>query len=313
MTSWSSALLEQLATKLCRAAGLPAPHQRTTIREWELCGVHRLHLPDRTLILKLALPPFTNEPVTLTALAAAGIPVPALHAYTQHADVTGMLMADLGPALHAPTYEQTAGAAAAHLHRPDPLPGHPTVDTAALHDTAVQGLALVDQAHAVGAIANPGPLHAALKHLDQFAALRARDTDRPPYGICHGELHPTALHISTIGQHFVDVPLAHTGPGLLDLASVLGVRAVDVNAMRTLISSYVRTGGHPDAGADRGGLDSARWALGWHRVLSALRHLRQAGADQPVDGVGHLSPSPPPNDDVGAAERQLRAAIQLLE
>ncbi|WP_250009727.1 phosphotransferase [Actinoplanes sp. M2I2] len=303
MNGWHPAELERLAADLCQAAHLPAPTRADTIREWHLSGVRRLHLPGRTLILKYARPPFANEPRALATLAAAGIPVPELHAHTRHGTTTGMLLTDLGPALRAPSLPETAAAAAAHLHRPDPLPGHPTINTDTLKDAPGRALALVDQAHATGAIADPGELHTTLKRLDHITARRAADADRPPYGICHGELHPTAIHISAAGQHILDVPLAHTGPGLLDLASILGMRTTNVPAMDALINAHVQAGGHRDTQAPRAGLAPARWALGWHRVISALWHLHQA-----TDQTHTVDQS-----DTAAAERQLRAAVDLLE
>ena len=71
--------------------------------------------------------------------------------------------------------------------------------------------------------------------------------------------------------------------------------------MNMLITSYVQAQGHRDAHANRAGLDPARWALGWHRAMSALWHLQQLATGT---NTGH---------DLAVANRQLHTAIQLLE
>ncbi|GAA1801536.1 hypothetical protein GCM10009682_24350 [Luedemannella flava] len=101
--------------------------------------------------------------------------------------------------------------------------------------------------------------------------------DRQPFGLCHGELHPTSLHRGPAGLRLLDFGKAFHGPGLLDLATWFGTRhRPDHDRVAHLLGLYVAAGGHPDALASRGGLPAATWALGWHRVWAAAWFIEQA-------------------------------------
>ncbi|MFI6763817.1 hypothetical protein ACIBF5_32310 [Micromonospora sp. NPDC050417] len=119
--------------------------------------------------------------------------------------------------------------------------------------------------------------------------------------------NPSAIHIGPAGRHLVDLDLAlaHTGPGLLDLASWYGTRdAPSQHSLERLINGYIACGGDPATNTDRGRVPAAVWALGWHRVASAVWHLVQVVRDAARDRVDPA--------DLRAARRQLATAAILL-
>lgn len=84
------------------------------------------------------------------------------------------------------------------------------------------------------------------------------------------EWHPTSVHIGPAGTHLLYFARAFRGPGLPDLASWQGtIDDPDPERLRDTVAAYVAAGGPKTATADRGGLDAASWALGWHRVWAA--------------------------------------------
>ncbi|MGI9002841.1 MAG: hypothetical protein ACR2GH_14460 [Pseudonocardia sp.] len=297
--------VDELRRRLAAQAGLPTTGVvREPIRVWRLSGVERLRAIGTSVVFKYALPPFTGEHRVLTWVAAQGVPVPEVRAAMTLDGMLGMILDDLGPPVRAPT-EHDATALAAHLHTVAPAPwldrlGEP--DLAALPGRA---LACLDQLRATGRFADADDLVGWLHRLDRMAETRAVGAERPPFGQLHGELHPTAVHISATGRYLLDFAMAITGPGLLDLAAWSGLR-LPANPARTrwLIEQYVHHGGHPDAVTDRGGLPAERWTLGWHRV-EAAHWLLSCGAD------GIDAPDTDPRHIV-VLRRQLTGALDLL-
>ncbi|MFI6761139.1 hypothetical protein ACIBF5_18575 [Micromonospora sp. NPDC050417] len=287
------------------AAGLPAPTRRLPIRVWRLSGVERVLLANgATVVLKYAKAPFAREAQALTIAAARRIPVPTLRAATTVDGVLAMIISDLGQSSRPP-HRADVATAAVRLHEGGPAPELPTVNQSTLQALPGQCLALVDHLHNTGRITNPEQLKRPLTALASDARRLAADTERPPYGLCHGELHPSAIHIGQAGWHLLDLALAHTGPGLLDLASWYGTRdAPKQHTFERLITEYIASGGDPAANTDRGRLPAAAWALGWHRITSAAWHLGQAVRDAARDWVDPA--------DLRAAHRQLATAAVLL-
>lgn len=275
------------------------------IRIWRLSGVERLHLADgSSAVFKYALAPFTGEHKVLADLAAQGLPMPGLRAARVLNGMLGMILADLGPPDREPT-EQDAAVAAVRLHAAAPPPWLDTLDEPALAALPGRALACLDQLQATGRYADTGDLHEHLTALDQVAGLRAAGAGRPPFGMCHGELHPSALHIGPHGWRLLDFAMAIAGPGLLDLAAWPGLRLpADPPRTRRLIEQYVHAGGHPEALADRGGLPAEYWALGWHRVQAAhwLLNCAAIGIDGPDTDARHVT----------VLRRQLTGALDLL-
>jgi hypothetical protein len=169
-----------------------------------------------------------------------------------------------------------------------------------------QALARLHQLRAAGRFTDADDLVEVLTTLDRLAVTRAQGAELRPWGLCHGELHPSAIHIGRAGHwHVLDFAMAATGPGLLDLAAWSGLRRpANPPATRRLINCYVRHGGHPDALTDRGGLPVEYWALGWHRIQAArwLLGCATSGIDPPSTDPRHLV----------VLRRQLTGAHDLL-
>jgi hypothetical protein len=191
------------------------------------------------------------------------------------------------------------------LHATTPAPWLDALGEPELAALPSQALACLGQLQVAGRFPDASDLLGHLTALDQMAPTRATGAARPPVGPCHGELHPSALHVSPAGWHLLDFAMAFTGPGLLDLAAWSGLRRpADPPRTRRLITQYVHSGGHRDALVHRGGLAAEHWALGWHRVQAATWLLTCAatGADEPATDPRHLP----------VLRRQLTSARQLL-
>lgn len=248
---------------------------RETIYTGPYSVVERLTLPDGTtaVLKRTDARLFPLEPAALAAAARAGAPVPDLYATCTHADTTHLLMQDVGPA-HRTAEPSDVAYAAARLHR---YAAHvrqgDLLDEAGLTDLPARGARAVQRIPAE----HPGSLAAIrrlLARIAEQAVERAAGAHLPPFGLCHGELHPSAVHLGTGGVVLLDLAVAHTGPGLLDLAAFFGsTTRPDPAAMRHLIHQYVEAGGRPSTAAPRGGLAAEAWALGWHRVHAAIWHL----------------------------------------
>jgi aminoglycoside/choline kinase family phosphotransferase len=290
---------------LLAALGVPAVVDSEPIRIWRLSGVERLRLPDEaSVVFKYATAPFTGEHEVLAELYRQGQPVPRVRAATVADGMLAMILDDLGRPIREPT-ELDAAVAAVRLHDATAPTGLDTLDEPALAALPSRSLACLEQLQAAGRYTDTSDLRDHLTALADVAATRATGADRPPFGLCHGELHPSAVHIGQDGWRVLDFAMALHGPGLLDLAAWSGLRRPpDPPRTRALIERYVHTGGHPDALADRGGLPAEYWALGWHRVQAAhwLLDCAIAGIDGPDTDARHIT----------VLRRQLTGAVDLL-
>ena len=279
------------------------------IRAWRLSHVERLHLPrplrrgHRSVVFKAALAPFLTEHEVLAEIGAQ-LPVPRLLAVRREADVLGMLLEDLGDPVR-PSTQTDALAAALAVHATSVPLGLAVLDSPQLAGLPGRARGLWRRLCAAGRYPDTEDLDQLLAGLEWVAASRARGARLRPFGMCHGELHPSAVHIGTRAWRVLDFAMAFRGPGLLDLASWPGLGSpADPAATRTLIRAYVAAGGHPEALADRGGLPAERWALGWHRVHAAHWHLHCAATG--IDG-----PDTDPHT-IEVLRRQLGGAVDLL-
>lgn len=297
-------VVEGLRHELSTAAGLAEPVRREPVRVWRLSGVERLHLPGgRTVVFKYATAPFTDEDRALRCAADHGVPVPALHAAAVRRGLLGMVMEDLGAHVRVAA-DTDAVLAAARLHRTGPVPDLATFGQRVLETLPATALAYLDQLRADDRFTDPA-IGASLHTLDRAARERAAGADLPPFGLCHGELHPTSLHIGAAGWRLLDLAKAFNGPGLLDLATWQGTRnPPDPIRLQRMIRGYVAAGGHRAACAERGGLPAELWALGWHRVSAATWYLQQAARNIHDEATDHSI--------AAVVRRQLAAAAILL-
>jgi hypothetical protein len=301
----ATATAEALRQELTILARLGSPVRREPIRTWRLSHVERLHLPDgRTAVFKCTGEPFCGEADALHWAAHHNVPVPALHAATIHSGVLGMILEDLGEQTRAAT-DATAAMAAARLHTTGPIPDRPPLGRAALQALPAAARAHLAQLHAEGRFPDTDDIRHTLTRLERLAGRRAIGAELPPFGFCHGEFHPTSLHIGWSGWRLLDFGMAHNGPGLLDLATWLTTRLpANLPRMRNLIKAYAGAGGAGTASTHRGGLPPENWALGWHRVHAATWQLEQAA--QGVNDAG-TDPACAP-----VVRRQLNGALKLL-
>ncbi|GAA3412512.1 hypothetical protein [Streptosporangium vulgare] len=244
------------------------PVEREEIRVWARSGVERLHLADGTsVVFKYAEGPFAAEDHALAVAEEGGLPVPARLAVDRTPGLLGMLLTDLGPAGRQATDAEGA-ALAVRVHAICDTKDLPTMDGGCLAAMPEQIRARL--AHLDGPGCDLGALTETARGLAKVADARSVGTDLPPFGLCHSEWHPTSVHLTKTETHLLDFARAFHGPGLLDLASWHGtIDAPDTGKLNELITSYVAAGGPEEAAASRGGLSSARWALGWHRVWVA--------------------------------------------
>ncbi|WP_328415004.1 aminoglycoside phosphotransferase family protein [Micromonospora sp. NBC_00389] len=298
-----AALAHQTRRDLLTAAGQEQTGWQA-IQHWELSRVERLFLTDgSSVICKIATAPFTGEATLLRTLNERGAAVPTLHGYTLRPQTIGMLMNDLGDPIRAATTAEAA-AAACWVHAV-PTPTLPTFDQQTLASLPKQAIAALTALRLQERFLHTGHIEALLERLAAVAKRRADGAEREPFGLCHGEFHPTSLHVSRTGCHLLDWAKAFTGPGLLDLATWFGTRTpTDPTELTHLIGAYVAAGGNVEAHANRGGLPPAQWALGWHRMWAAWWFLTTAAA-------GHHQPHTDSHHS-RVVHRQLKAAVQLL-
>lgn len=249
---------------LLTEAALPDQYDRQPIRVWARSGVERLTFDGgASVVLKYAETPFDTEDHILIAAAGAGLPVPAVHASAHVGDLLVMLIEDLGNARRQADIDDGARAAV-QIHTVTNLPGLPTLGQKDLSNLPVNASEILTRYDA------PDDAVAAASALTSAAATRAMGADLAPFGLVHSEFHHTSLHVTDDGVRILDLARALIGPGLLDLASWSGtIDSPDVESLWNLIDLYRAEGGAPEASADRGGIDAAAWALGWHRVWAA--------------------------------------------
>jgi hypothetical protein len=255
----------RLLPSLLADAGLPADPAREPLRVWDHSGVERLRFPDRaSVVLKYADAPFDREHLVLRLAARQGIPVPRVQAAQTIPGALLMIMDDLGePSREASDHD--GARAAVRLHAADPAAG----TWLARVDTATLAAMPHRMATRLAGLHLPEPAGLA-RALTAAAAHRASGAELPPFGLCHSEFHPTSLHIGLRDWRLLDLARTFIGPGLLDLASWHGtIGDPDTALTEALIESYAAGGGHKQALAERGGLDAASWALGWHRIWVA--------------------------------------------
>lgn len=276
------ALLDEVLRQLWLS---PDQVARDPIRVWPMSGVERLTCHEgegETLVLKYARGPFAGEPRVLRHAARHRLPVPRVFADAAMHESDGtcgcmvMVMEDLGRPLHEVGLADAA-AAAVEVHGVPPLGERPVLTSRALAELPALALRrlgnLQDEGRWLG-----GRIPALLKRLAVVAPSRARDAECPPYGLVHGEFHPSSLMVDRHGQRRVlDMARACTGPGLFDLVSWQGTTsAPDRNALRDLLAAYVAHGGIDEAFAERAGLPAVEWAIGWHRVWICQWYIEQA-------------------------------------
>ncbi|PWR14859.1 aminoglycoside phosphotransferase [Micromonospora sicca] len=303
-TQWTRPTVDVLRQHLLAETGSTMTASEV-IRIWELSGVERLHLSNgASMIFKFAVTPFTTEADILINLAGHGIPVVAVKAWAVRDHTLGMLTEDLGVPLRLAT-ENDAATAAVRLHAIPSLAYLDTFDEEALTSLPERGLAALAALQREGRFLNAKDIKRALQRLAPLARTRAVGAERPPFGVCHGEFHPTSLHVGTDGTRLLDVAKAFNGPGLLDLATWFGTRApAKPQSLNRLIHAYIHVGAHPDAASCRGGLPADQWALGWHRIWAAHWFLAHAAARH----HGRMT------DDAHRSiiRRQLTGAVTLL-
>lgn len=270
--------LDSVCEDLCQRAGLAIPTKRAAIRVWALSGVQRLTLADgHTVIVKYATAPFMGEAQVLTAAAHAGAPVPAVHAATIHNKKLIMIVEDLGEPVRQPNdIDGAAAAAALHQKRIEPG-GLPVWGEAQLADIPSHAVALLTGLRAGGRFATAADLLRPLELLARDAPHLAAGAETPPFGVMHGEFHPTALHIGSTGLRVIDFAMAFVGPGIFDLAAWQGTRQPpDPARIDNQLHAYINAGGDPRVLDPRGGRPAGVWALGWHRLWSTAWFLRLA-------------------------------------
>lgn len=253
----------QQVRSLLGALGIAAVVASEPIRIWRLSGVERLHVREgSSVVFKYAVVPFTGEHRVLADLAAQGVPVADLRVATARDGILGMILHDLGQPVREPT-EQDAALAAVRLHAADAPAWLEHLGESELAALPGRALGCRDQLTAAGRYGGTSDLREHLLILTQAARARAAGPEWPPFGLCHGELHPSTVHIGVAGWHLLDFAMTLHGPGLLNLAAWSGLRLPpNPPHTRSLIEHYVHAGGHLEALADRGGYppSTGRWA-----------------------------------------------------
>lgn len=256
---------------LTEQAGLARPHRRRTLQTWSLSHVERITLSDdSTIICKTARAPFTSEARTLRALSASTVPVPRVLAEAHFGGSLVMLLEDLGES-DVIACDRDGAIAAAALHRAGAEPaGLARLDTAALAALPETMLVAVRTLCTDGRLHLEAPTEPILEDLVAARHRLSRGAELPPFGLSHGELHPSSLHVTGTNRYLLDFGMAFIGPGLLDLATWQGTRQPpDPTRLSRQMAFYTAAGGHPLLHHQRGGLPACIWALGWHRLHSA--------------------------------------------
>jgi hypothetical protein len=186
-----------------------------------------------------------------------------MYAVQHHGPLLGMLLEDLGTPVREADDSDGASAAVA-IHRVTTASGLLRLDEAGLASLPAR---LAERLARHGASAE---VRTTATTLSRAAEARATGAHLPPFGLVHSEFHPTSVHIGAHGLRVLDLARAFIGPGLLDLASWYGtLDPPEPQRTSAFLSRYVEAGGTQRVLDDRGGLDAAHWALGWHRVWVA--------------------------------------------
>jgi hypothetical protein len=270
--------LDVVIADLCAQAGLAPPAMRRPVRVWQLSGVERVTLADdRTVIVKYAGPPFTGEAAVLRAAAERRVPVPEVITAEVQDEMLIMLLQDLGEHVGEPT-DVDGAVAAARLHTAEVrAAGLQLWDTRRFAELPANAAKMLTTLRDQGRFAGAADLLPLLDQLARHAPALTAATEIPPFGVVHGELHPTSVHIGRGGWCLLDFAKAYVGPGLLDLATWQGTRhPADIARLEAQMHAYVAAGGTSRIHSPRGGHPAAVWALGWHRLWSAGWFLRQA-------------------------------------
>ena len=217
--------LDDVIGGLCARTGLAPPAHRHPIRIWALSAVERITLADGdSVICKYARPPFTREAMVLETAANHGLPVPRVHAHLRADDWLIMILEDLGDPIRTPT-DQDGAIAAARLHRAElAIPNLTTSDGEALASLPHVMLDTLRRIRASRVLDVDTTTEQALATVARNAKQRSAGAATPPFGLVHGELHPTSVHISSVGTRLLDFGMAFNGPAILDLATWQGTR-----------------------------------------------------------------------------------------
>jgi hypothetical protein len=283
-------------------AGLPVLAARETLSARPTSTVERLFLADgTTVIAKYASGLEAAEAAVLRRVHSCGVPVPRIIAES-YTPLLVMLLEDFGP-LSRPATDLDAATAAGALHLRTALDPqrHPSTIPALIPQARGHLLRL----RAAGRYLDTPDLDDSLTALASAAPMRLGGHQLPPYGLVHGELHPTSLHIAGDTWHLLDFGKAFTGPQILDLATWQGTReAPDIDRLACQLDQYVAAGGRREVLSARSGIPATMWALGWHRVWAAHWYLK---TDAHGRGDGRTD-----DDHLTVLRRQLATACDLL-
>ncbi|GAA1563548.1 hypothetical protein GCM10009827_101450 [Dactylosporangium maewongense] len=230
-----------------------------------------------------------DEAAVLAAIGSTDLPAARVLAAARVGGWAGMLLHDLGPAdaVRPVTVDDTA-TLAAWVHQTEvqvPPSDLPVIDSTSLADLVTRQIPELLARHAAMAGVAAEVIRDVLPAVRRVAEVRCGSADRQPRGLCHGQLHPARVHRTAAGRAVLGWSRAYHGPVLLDLAALHHASPASGD-WATVLHDYVRSGGSDAVYDNCDGLDSGRWASGWH-------HLRRAAVTlTDLDTVGEpLSPA----------------------
>nr|BFE56472.1 hypothetical protein GCM10020063_009980 [Dactylosporangium thailandense] len=276
------AILDQLAGDDAAHLRTVAPQTlgpaggRSVTRRYQIPGGDSLIL-KRTLHTDID---DVDEAALVHELRRAGLPVPQRIAATRFGPWRAALIYDLGPAhpRYPPATLEEVTAVAGWIHALDVPPAVPVLDAWTLAGLPARGLRLLGRLPGNNRPAAQ-QIRYRLDRLVEPAHHHAPRAGHLPSGLCHGQLHPTRLHRGTAGWAVLGWSRAHRGPLVLDLAAI-HTGLTPRPDWTTLLTSYGADQA-PRAQrvtGDRGGIAVQRWAVGWHRLLTATRTLAETAA-----------------------------------
>lgn len=275
------------------------------LSDWQLSRVVRVTFKNSsTLILKRSRRPLIHEANILRHVHRCGIPVPRMLAHRNDSDIATLVLEDLG-VTKRDAGENEAADFAVLTHSCEPLHGLRVVDERAFRDWPARIAKGIRSLSHSGVWRRVDNMLQCLETLRQPLRILCRGANLAPYGLCHGEFHPSSLCIGSIKSGLVDWASAFIGPGLLDIASWSGtIEPPDPARCRSLIEMYLVAGGDREATVPRGGLPAEVWAVFWHRLWIVEWYVRSC-----TTWVNN------PSDIVWSAtvERHLNEAVTLLE